>query len=919
MRRFAVGALLLALALTARAQDVQMNTPDTALPNGDNYTSQSETCHTRTANVMIAAWNDTSELGTLGAMFQSLTGWGYTTDGINFTPAGTLPPPSGWKFESDPAVAAATDGTIYMAALMTNDNKATVKALGVAQSTSNVAPITFGTPVVLNVADPTLQVDKELMAVDTSGGPFDGRVYVALDQGTPGDTQILVTSSTSQSPLAFAPWQAVTPLHDAHYSGAMPVVGPDGTAYLVWARYELQFDTTVGMKFQIVKSTDGGMSWINPDPADANPAKTITGAIPPTRDFLLGPNNSIVRTTDFPNLGVDTTPAGSPTRGNLYLVFEGDEDGLPNSGDNFDIFFSRSTNGGKTWSAPRNIVSGLAATVGRDTTQNDNFMPSITVSPVNGHIHVMFYDRRDDPQNMKVRRYEAFSTDGGLTWNNQPLSNTSFIPAVGYDMTAKSYFTDYNWSSSDANGIVMTWTDSRNHCTPPAGAPNPCSPSGRGDQDVFFQNKANLSGADLFIQPWGAITGVGAKWSTPYIFCVNDQQLKVNAFKGIINHLRGRVRNIGNAAASAVKVKFEYAPWFTGIADSDFKSVGAAVSADFTEAGGGNDDQTLAIEWDLTDLNDTNNGKWPAPISQFDHFCVKVTVTFAGDINLSNNIAQSNFFDVKTTQKKMKFLIGNPLERAALIQVVTGGLPPGFRASVDLADATADSNLSRGVRFTGNQLRIGEVTFFAPPQYHGLADVVADINMLVDGKLAGGISARLYQAPVRDVTDGSLGNFTRRIDTMPPHAVVTPTPHARPVNEPPLLTIPAGVRYRRTFDASVAEVIRAIKASEAERNEPLAFVDERRGLINTKSIDLTHALLIRNSDPTERFAIVAESNGRFLASFYVQPAERGTIVGVATLMIVNDDHDAGMLGGSRIDSNGNIETARLDAIASFLH
>jgi len=533
---------------------------------------------------------------------------------------------------------------------------------------------------------------------------------------------------------------------------------------------------------------------------------------------------------------------------------------------------------------------------------------------------VMFYDRRDDPANMNVRRYEAFSTDGGLTWNNQPLSNTSFVPAVGYDVTDKKYFTDYNWSFSDASGIVHTWTDSRNKCTPPAGALNPCSPSGRGDQDVFFQNRPNLSGPDLFIQPWGAITGIAPKWQTSYIFVVDDQQTKVNAFKGIINHLRARVRNIGNAPANGVSVKFEYAPWFTGIPDSAFKSVGPAVSASFSEAGGGNDDQILGIEWDLTDLNDTNNGKWPAAISQFDHFCVKVTVAFAPDINLSNNIAQNNFFDVKTTQaKKMKFLIGNPLERAALIQVVTGDLPPGFRAAVDLADATADSNLSRGVRFTGNQLRIGEVTFFAPPQYSGRADVVADVNMFVDGKLFGGISARLYQAPVRDITEPALGDFTHRIETPRTHPVVTPTPPARPVDQPPLMTIPAGVRYVRTFDATPAAVIRAILASEAERKEPLGFVDSRRGLINTKMIDLTHAELIRNSAESERFAIDRDSAGRFLASYYIQPSERGTIVGMATVVIVSDEHDAGMFAGSRIDSNGTIENARLDAIANFLH
>ena len=60
-------------------------------------------------------------------------------------------------------------------------------------------------------------------------------------------------------------------------------------------------------------------------------------------------------------------------------------------------------------------------------------MPSIAVSPVTGHIRVIFYSRREDPQNTDIRVYDAGSTDGGLTWFNQPRSTIAFKPSTGYN------------------------------------------------------------------------------------------------------------------------------------------------------------------------------------------------------------------------------------------------------------------------------------------------------------------------------------------------------------------------------------------------------------------------------------------------------------------------------------------------------
>ena len=172
-----------------------------------------------------------------------------------------------------------------------------------------------------------------------------------------------------------------------------------------------------------------------PMPAPARPSRALRRrsagcATRPARPRL--PQGLNIRTRGFPHIAIDQTPPGSPTRGNIYVVFQAKPP--PPATARSQIFFTRSTDGGKTWDMPRSISNGPAVTLNGDTTQNDNWMPSIAVSPVTGHIRVIFYSRREDPQNIDIRVYDAGSTDGGLTWFNRPRSTIAFKPSTGYDL-----------------------------------------------------------------------------------------------------------------------------------------------------------------------------------------------------------------------------------------------------------------------------------------------------------------------------------------------------------------------------------------------------------------------------------------------------------------------------------------------------
>jgi hypothetical protein len=920
MKRYMSIFIILCSCAVARAQDVKMNQSDHNSSNLDNNTSQSETNHAVTANAIVGTWNDSNLFATQGVMFNSLMGWGYSGDGgSSFTDAGPVPPPPGAGLQGlgDPAIVADSGGSFYIAQLVTNNGGNNITGLAVVRSTSTTPPITLGTPIMLTPLNAGDDFDKELMAIDRSGGPFDGRVYIAISEGSffvPPAVRVVVAHSTSVAPLTFSAWQSVSPA-DALNHGTMPAVGPNGEVYVVWGRFVWGGSGVSAETYRIVKSTDGGVTFVNPDAGDASPNKLIATATPAPGS--LGSGSNATRTRDFPYIAVDSTPAGSPTRGNVYVVFQADPDGA--GPDKTDIFFTRSTDGGAHWSAPRDITSGAAVQVGRDTTTRDNWMPSITVSPVNGHIYVTLFDKRDDAANTVVRRYVALSTDGGLTFKNQALSMTGFTPSTGYDpLLAGGYFGDYNWATADAGGIHLTWADSRNLCTPPGGAMNPCSPAGRGDQDAFYRQVANLTGADLFIQPWGNVTGIGPLWQTPDIFVVNGVGTQVNALKGIVNHLRARVRNIGNAAAASVTVRFKYAPWFAGITDAALKEIGTA-PASFSAAGGGSDTAEVPIDWDLTDLTDTNGGLWPAPISTFEHFCVKVTVEFAGDVNLSNNLAQNNFFDVQTQtmMTALRFLIGNPdRERTLPAQIVLSKLPAGFRAVVRV-DGVEPGGELKGFRLKPGEIRLAKVQFAAPKGYTGRRDVVADVSLRVGRDLAGGISARLYRAKGRQPDLRGLPPFKGPMPAVAapkaPSGGDTPAPRQP---ETPMRKIPDGVQFRRLYKANLETALKAIVAMLRERKEGVSLADPERGLVNTVSIDVTNAELLKLVTPEQRKRADG-APGRYLLSFYLQPTERGTEVGVASLVLTRDLADS-PLGGRALKSNGTLERQHLEALARLL-
>ncbi len=164
-------------------------------------------------------------------------------------------------------------------------------------------------------------------------------------------------------------------------------------------------------------------------------------------------------------------PAGVPVEGRVYVSWHDGRNasnaepfsltGAPTY--NFaDVLVSSSADGGVTWTAP--------VRVNQDPTTNrvDHLFPALAVDR-EGQVGVLYYDRRNDPQNFIIDVFLATSNDGGQTWQEMRLNRRGFPSEVAQDLLVDpAYMGDYLGLSADASGstggFVASWGDnSRGH------------------------------------------------------------------------------------------------------------------------------------------------------------------------------------------------------------------------------------------------------------------------------------------------------------------------------------------------------------------------------------------------------------------------------------------------------------------------
>ena len=213
--------------------------------------------------------------------------------------------------------------------------------------------------------------DKEWIAVNhLVGNVNQDHVYSMWTtfNGANGNGKIMVAVSrdrgaTFSKAVQLSTPSATTPGNTFVY----PSIGADGTVYVAFVGgYDLN-KNKVGHVY-VAKSVDDGRTWA-PFVLAASPIENASG----------------FANTRFRDGIIESFAASPAYPGHLYLTYENWD---PAAGTE-DVYFTQSTDGGFTWSAP-SLVNDDA-----NTAQSDQFQPSIAAGPA-GAVAVAFYDRRAD-------------------------------------------------------------------------------------------------------------------------------------------------------------------------------------------------------------------------------------------------------------------------------------------------------------------------------------------------------------------------------------------------------------------------------------------------------------------------------------------------------------------------------------------
>ena len=294
---------------------------------------------------------------------------------------------------TDPWVAFGADGTAYSMGLATTGGSFTagsVNAMLVSRSTDGGR--TWGNPVALVTDTAPYFHDKNTITADPSDPRFAYAAWDRIEQGGYGPT--IFTRTTDRG----ATWEPVRVIFEPGTSsqtlGNQVVALPGGTLVNIFAHLQGGAGGSSVNTLKAVRSTDRGATWSAGIPI----ADLLSVG---TRDTWSG---SRVRD------GSLIPQAAAGPDGSVHLVWQ---DSRFSGGLRDEIAYSRSTDGGLTWSPPVRVNPALGAAA---------FTASVAVRS-DGVIGVTYYDLRDDTVDaapLATGYFLARSADG-LTWTETRL------------------------------------------------------------------------------------------------------------------------------------------------------------------------------------------------------------------------------------------------------------------------------------------------------------------------------------------------------------------------------------------------------------------------------------------------------------------------------------------------------------------
>lgn len=225
-----------------------------------DLSSQSEPAVAGYGSNVVVVYNDTGEVLFTG------DGLGYSRSsdgGQTFTDMGAVPSASTGTTFSDPALAADRRGNFYAAGLAFDFSRPPGFESAIAISKSTDGGQTFSGPVYPppTGVQPNSFQDKDFIAVDNSGGKFDGNVYVTWTSFVSPSGQFpssIFFSRSTDGGLSFS--SSIQLSVPGACLGPEPGVGPNGEVYVVYSS-GIGFSPTFPSNILVVKSTDGGVTF----------------------------------------------------------------------------------------------------------------------------------------------------------------------------------------------------------------------------------------------------------------------------------------------------------------------------------------------------------------------------------------------------------------------------------------------------------------------------------------------------------------------------------------------------------------------------------------------------------------------------------------------------------------------------------
>ncbi len=404
------------------------------------------------SNIVMALWRD-FRLG-----YRQI-GVGRSTDAGNSW-VDSLIKVTRFYFQSDPCAATDADSAVFLCFLdWDNLNASTITVIR-----SPDKGQTWDLMAILPTNYESFE-DKQFIAVDQTGGPYDGTLYMTWARYPNmafGDT--LMFARLQKNSFNFDPAYAFAspldfsycPTAEQGFTGqfAQPLVGHNGTVYAFFNGQEID-STTCEHKYNIsfTKSTDGGLSMSSPT------------KIRQTFGIIYQYWGKIDGDIDVYNMPSSTADiSGGPFNGNLYIAYANMDTSNTEHSD-WNIEFIKSTDGGVNWSEPYYInddITGLGAI-------HDQFHPWLYCNQ-DGLLVIIFYDQRLDPNHYNFDLFAAYSFDGGESFtSNHRITEVSSSPddlKAPESNSRQEYragkIAEYIGVTAFKDHVNAVWTDARN-------------------------------------------------------------------------------------------------------------------------------------------------------------------------------------------------------------------------------------------------------------------------------------------------------------------------------------------------------------------------------------------------------------------------------------------------------------------------